>query len=155
MADTELLLNLAKAINYAYAAGVIDGEGSIHVHKLKSTKEFTYNYGLRVTVMMTEIRVIQWLVDTFGGKVERGDRKVKSNVSVTGRTYYLWRLTGDRCKEFLESIRPYSRGKQDQIDLALEFPLGFRGIGVPIEARAKQSQIYSDLKLLHLGKEVA
>ena len=54
----------------AYLAGIIDGEGTIVIAKGKIRKgRINHPYSLRLVVMNTDIRLIEWLKENFGGSI--------------------------------------------------------------------------------------
>lgn len=94
-------------------AAFIDGEGSIIIHKKKHPLGYHYQQTLHVT--NTDTRLIQWLVDNFGGKFPKaikmgGDRK----------DAYRWQLTGSNSYNLLKKICPYLILKQEQANNVIE-----------------------------------
>jgi hypothetical protein len=79
-------------IDLAYIAGIIDGEGSIGINKIKNYNgtNTTY-YRLLVQVCMVEGCIPQWLCDAFGAV------------------------------SFLKVILPYLKIKKEQAEIAIEF----------------------------------
>lgn len=82
----------------AYAAGILDGEGSISV---------TRNHAGRwpspqVSVASTDFELVEWLRVRFGGSIStKQPRKPQHSVS------FDWKLTDRRALGFLEIVRPY------------------------------------------------
>ncbi len=93
----------------AYAAGIIDGEGSLWFDMTSGTK-----VGVpKVCVMMTKPDVVDWFKLVFDGY----HRKYKNNYGPT----YGWMLSGPSCQPFLEMIKPYIKLKRPQLDVMLAF----------------------------------
>ena len=102
----------------AYAAGIIDGEGSIVVgrHPSKSCRR-GFSFDLSVQVLMTDWEVPSWLHLNFGGCFfEQPPRK-----GMKRRRLYGWRLYSINAQHFLELALPYLKIKRLQAELATEF----------------------------------
>lgn len=98
----------------AYAAGIIDGEGSISIHKKEKSRCFV----LAVQVGVTDYELVDWLQFFFGGHINsyqpKGERKV----------VHIWRLFGTQAQEFIEQIKPYLILKKYKAELAISFRVG-------------------------------
>jgi hypothetical protein len=90
-----------------YAAGMLDGEGSIIVvqYKRKHTS--------MIVVVNTDYRVIQWLLSHFGGS---HGSKAATEVR---RVCYRWIISCNQAAAFLEHVRPYLVIKPQQADIML------------------------------------
>jgi hypothetical protein len=87
----------------AYAAGIIDGEGSVSCGYSNSNVAPT----LFVAVGMKQEDVPVWLLERFGGAV---------NIC---NGYPQWIVTGKACTPILQAIQPYVVLKKKQVELAL------------------------------------
>lgn len=99
-----------SAIDAAYIAGFIDGEGSIMIY-LRSGVVST-----KLNASNTKRVVLDWICETLGvGRVSTFEHK-------NGKysTSHFWICTGDSALTVLEQIRPYLKIKQAQADLAIE-----------------------------------
>lgn len=94
--------------DWAYAAGLIDGEGCILLVRVRSKDASTIN--LRVTVGMHGAPVMQWLKATFGGMVYPQENGVAH-----------WVLRSADQRTFLGGIMPYLKLKKPQAELGLAF----------------------------------
>lgn len=93
----------------AYAAGIIDGEGSLCFDMASGT-----HVGVpKVYVAMTKREVVYWLKDNFNGYL----RLYKNNYGPT----YTWMLSGPGCQPFVEMIKPYLKLKVHQANVMLAF----------------------------------
>lgn len=118
MIDTEL----------AYAAGIIDGEGSIGVGRKEGSAvavgkrgSCKLSYHLLVQVSMKiPTRVPVWLHTTFGGHY--GEYQQGKNAWGTG-TIAKWSIHGTEAQESISGIRPYLIDKAERADMALAFPI--------------------------------
>jgi len=100
-------VNLSEA-ECGYVAGLIDGEGCIHIPQTGCT---------RLEVTNTYLPVLEWLRDTFGGITRSCGGKGK------GRTKpcYHWQIVGRSALDVLQMAYPFMRIKSPQARLALDF----------------------------------
>lgn len=91
----------------AYAAGLLDGEGSISIAVSYGGKN--PNHTLKVAINNTSRDMIQWLVDTFGGRVH------------TTNSVHVWNVPSEHIVDFLRAVRPYLTAKRAQSGVAIEF----------------------------------
>jgi hypothetical protein len=100
-------------MNCAYVAGLIDGEGCIHldVDRRHST------YRARVTVGMTEpaLSVLTALKEEWGGTLYQ-----MRAANARWAAAWTWHLTGPPAVRLLRAIQPYLRIKCEQAAAALE-----------------------------------
>jgi len=121
----------------SYAAGIIDGEGSIGVSRKSKINGSYYNYLLVVQVTMRSPAIPGWLATNFGGHVGRYEQSKRA----FGKGYMSkWAIFGDEAKGFIEQILPYLIEKKNQAELALQFPMGKRGYRASLSAEAKEEQ---------------
>lgn len=106
-------------IDKAWAAGIIDGEGSIFVMTQKrKDRERDTNYILRVSVQSTDPFMTAELKKLWPDGAEFSvNRFQNENWSDTMK----WQLAGNRATRFLKEILPFMRVKQSQAALAIEF----------------------------------
>jgi hypothetical protein len=106
-----------KGFVYAYAAGVIDGEGCIRINKHKPWKRRkNYAYSLWVSVGETEGQMVRFLYGNFGGHVyERKPKKPNH------RPFLTWTIHSGKAREFLKCIYPFLRTKKKQAEIAIRF----------------------------------
>lgn len=101
-----------RDIDLAYAAGIIDGEGSIGWYKPKASKA---TYRVRLSVAMTDIEGPAHMEETFGGSVYEQSRKTGA-----GKTMYVWQLTCKNAADALELVAPYLKIKRGKAELAID-----------------------------------
>lgn len=107
---------------WAYAAGIMDGEGSFSIGRggRKPDKDHPngyYNYQLLLSLGNTNEKLIGWLIETFGGVKYLGHR-AKTDKHKNG---YLWRIHGKGSqREFIHGVLPHLLLKREQALLALE-----------------------------------
>ena len=101
----------------AYAAGLMDGEGSIVIDYTHSAIG-SPSHSLRITICSTSRLLIDWLLETFQGSASNDTR---SSVQRGRRPCWSWRLSADRARSFLQDVNPYLVEKRRQASLAIEF----------------------------------
>ena len=118
---------------WAYVAGIIDGEGCIGMYKLKPRKSHrwtTPRYYLSVCVINRSYPLMEWLKEIFGGKVS-ARKKGKAHHNQAWR----WLLSSSEIEVFLKGILPHLIVKRNQAELALRYieenPDGRNGTGKP------------------------
>lgn len=81
-------------IDVAWAAGLFEGEGSIH---------FANGVGTGVIIQMTDKDVLERMQELFGGKIA-----VAYEAKNNWKTCYRWTLgIKEGCEEFVKNIYPY------------------------------------------------
>ena len=107
-----------KETDLAWAAGFIDGEGTVVVVHRKDDDSF----GLRLVVSQTVERPLQTLKDMFGGSVyQRKDNRKESY-----KTLWTWQAAGQTAQETLKAIYPFLQVKSHQAAIALVYPFAKR-----------------------------
>ena len=118
--------SMISEIDFAYAAGLIDGEGYIAAscHKTKSrgrsvsTKGKPYlHLDSRLSMSMTAKEPLYWLLEKFGGTVYFKPTKGKKH-----KNQWTWVQLGNENKAtLLKGIIPFLKVKQKQAVLLLEY----------------------------------
>jgi hypothetical protein len=94
----------------AYAAAMLDGEGSIAGGVLtRGDKQYGFAY---VGIINTDIRLHDWLIDTFHGTLKKSTPSRWSK-----KQCYHW-TPADKVW-FLKLVRPFMKLKQQQADCAI------------------------------------
>ena len=103
----------------AWAAGIIDGEGSIFVMKQgRKDRERTHNYIMRVSVQSTDPYMSKELCKLFpDGAVFTQEIDKRPNNSDTLK----WQIQGRKAANVLKQIVPFMRVKHEQAQLAIDF----------------------------------
>src|SRR4051812_43729904 len=105
------------SLDIAYVAGIIDGEGCISLHKVKSDDNHLYDRLYpRLTVGMTNDDVIFTLHKNFGGSIYKITRKNKKH-----KDYFVWKIMGQPTVELLEKTLPHLIVKLQQAKLAINY----------------------------------
>jgi hypothetical protein len=148
----------AADTDWAYAAGIVDGEGCIAITRGFVVARDKYSYSVAVVVANREKEVLVWLKALWKGWV------VEARPSA-GRTRQAWNWrspTGASAEPFLRGLRPWLRIKTDQCDNALAMIAllrrSRRTLGpypLPAEWLAEQEQLYwIQRELNHRGTAV-
>lgn len=104
-----------RKTDLAYTAGIIDGEGSIQIHKYPRKKhKRRYVLSLLVRVKNTNQWLCNWLKFAFGGSVYLSS-------TPAGKPIWEWSLETKQAGEFLKLVLPYLRIKRPEAELALQF----------------------------------
>lgn len=101
----------------AYTAGIIDGEGSIQIRKTFDKRNNNNYYCLRVTVVNTDERLMQWMTKSYGGYVLDKCPPKGTN----WKRAYCWYIQGKRAESFLILIFAYITLKKEQAIVAFSF----------------------------------
>ena len=134
-----------------WAAGIIDGEGCISIHRRHSATDKKLNhspyYRLDLKVKMVHKPAIERLMNIFGvGNLHRSLPGKRSR-----RMLWRWDITGNQCINVLQLIRPYLVVKSKEADIAGEFmPLNvkttFGKRKISEETLNKRQTIYQQMR---------
>lgn len=105
---------MAAETDWAYLAGIIDGEGTISLYKEGQRYSIPT---LTVRVSSTDENLMTWLRRNFGGSYNKRKTKQKS----THKDSYTWSLYGKKLNIILHNILPYLQIKYIQAVMGLEF----------------------------------
>ena len=135
-------------MDFAYIAGIIDGEGSIRIFKQPQAK----TYSLTIGVANTSIELLEWLKSKLGGSFAMGRDGDDNHKPV-----YYWTLSSVPSEALLYRISKYLVIKRDRAQTALMFRLtfedfrgGYGGTRVSEENLKLREQCFQDLKKLNL-----
>ena len=118
-----------KETELAYIAGIVDGEGSIIISKLKpniNKGEINFRYQLFCKVINTDKRMIDWLANKTQTKSYKDFRNKDSPNS---RNTFSIHWPVNTTILLLDKIYPYLVIKKEQVDLAIKFRHSFDDIG--------------------------
>lgn len=142
-------------LDWARLAAFLDGEGCI---TLCNRTGCTRVQGRRVYVSVanTDVRLICWLKDTFGGNV-RPHSSTHAN-SMNAKPLFVWEAsTRDRMQKVLESALPYFIIKREQAEIALAY-LRLNRIHhcyrrpVTQEEEAERNKLFTRIRVLNSGE---
>jgi hypothetical protein len=144
-----------KKTDLAYFAGIMDGEGWFSIQKSKRKIETrSQSYMPTIGVANTDLRLIQWLIDHYGGKYYTTP---PTFTQMGAKDRHQWRPLWKEIKGVIKQTLPFLVLKQERAKLLLELgelsSAKFRKIGVPPENLAKRESIYLKLKELNGYKQ--
>ena len=138
--------------DWARLAAYIDGEGSILINTQKS--RYGTGFYLRVTVANTDIRLMVWLKENFGGSY-CGANTDKYYEGKNWKRSYHWGTSSHRAAWILFNCLPYFviKGEQAEIGIQLQesmrlFVRGGRSKILPEGIRKQRSELKSRLLVL-------
>ncbi len=103
-------------IDYAYAAGIVDGEGCISITDGSPTNKGGQSWKISVEVSACSEQMINRMVGILGGR-----RRMLSVRPCMHYVQYRWTLYGKKAYEALKKIKPYMTEKKAQADMAIIF----------------------------------
>lgn len=103
----------------AYMAGIMDGEGSFYIGNYSGNrKNGDRHYQTVLSVSSTDIALIDWLHQTFGGmRREYTPNQMAKNCR---KKVYSWAASSDRLLHICELILPYLTIKKRQCEIMIE-----------------------------------
>jgi len=140
------MANLENLRNLAYAAGFVDGEGSIGgtCNKLRNGKN---SYNIYFAVTNNDKRVLLQFKEMFGGSLYPF---VRTGDSFRCKTTYQLKSFGKKAQDAISKIYPFLRIKRAQAEIALSFQVGVGGTVLTLNQQRQREAIY--LLLKHLNK---
>jgi hypothetical protein len=105
--------------DWAWAAGFIDGEGSVRIRHIHNKRKNTHSYGVSLSASQIVREPLEKLELMFGGAT-----CLKAPVEyqrATHAPYYTWMNTGTSAVAAIQVILPWLTVKREQAKLALEF----------------------------------
>ena len=112
-----------KAVDLAYMAGIVDGEGCIAIDRFTNKNLPSYCYRLKLRVTNTNHWLIEQLRFSFGGNIKTIKPKGKEKES------WEWYLAGERASFCLKLLLQYLCIKRPQAELGIKFQSHKKGKG--------------------------
>jgi hypothetical protein len=109
-------MSQTTSLDWAYAAGLFDGEGSITL----APNSRSGSPALKVCLSVCHKETVLWLQTTFGGLFSES-----SNGPLATRTIWRWTVNGKAAKPFLVGVLPFLKIKKGEALVVLEFPTDF------------------------------
>lgn len=108
--------NQREAIQLAYLAGIIDGEGTIGIVK-SNKKNWNPQYSAGIGIGMSDKETVETLLKMF-----TPDRKLLIECVPNRKTIYRWRVIGNKAvPPILKIFLPYLRIKREQAEIVIKF----------------------------------
>lgn len=100
-------LPLATEGLIGYFAGLLDGEGSVFISKVKGKSRKHYEYRAVVSIANTIRGPLDSLVNYYGGSVFPLRKENKGPQGKVGRTLFAWVVSCQKAKIFINAVAPY------------------------------------------------
>lgn len=148
------IIDKLKPEELAYIAGIIDGEGSIIISKLKpriNKGERSYKYQLYLKVTNTDRRLIEYLSEKTLTNIINDRRYTNKNPNSRNTFSIHWPV--EITLYLLDKVYPYLVIKKEQVDLAKSFRDTFKDFsgkgGIPKQILEKREKMYLEMKKIH------
>ena len=139
-----------KDTDLAYAAGFIEGDGSITIHRRRPCGEHrNIIHTLVLIATNTDKRVLDWFKEEFGGYVYLSHKPHRNKPHWRPRSS--WRIASSSAEEVLKQILPYLKIKREQALLGLEFQKRKKCGGKRLSEQEIQerNKLYEKMHALH------
>jgi len=112
--------------DWAYLAGLIDGEGCITIDKIRlfarnGSGKFRWRYKLSLRVAMCDKPTLDWIARLFAGKVYPRSRNSMKRLSPKARQQWCWVTTDSNAERVIVGIQPWLKNKLVEANAALAF----------------------------------
>ena len=124
---------MVKNTDYAYIAGILDGEGTISI----SNSQY-----MTVRIRNTNKGVLEWIQGVTGAGKIYGDSRSKA------RRCYSLEMTANKAAAFLHLVLPYIRIKRKQAILALNYQCNGERVSGKRMTQQKQIKRQEDYLLM-------
>lgn len=109
----------ASELQYAFLAGIIEGEGCIYIGSHSSNKETGARYfTTAIQVTNTDKNLIDYLHNTFGGL--QAPYTAAQTPKIKRKPVFVWKVTGEELTHICKRVLPYMIAKKNQIEVMLE-----------------------------------
>jgi len=105
-------------LDYAYCAGLFDGEGSIGIYNDKTAGWNSWFF--RIQMNSTSVASLNKMIGMFGGRYIEQKRTPSNNFTPRFVAYH-WALSGVKAYEALKKMRPFLVEKKAQADIGMKF----------------------------------
>jgi hypothetical protein len=117
-----------NVLDWARAAAYIDGEGSVLINPRRHRKDYSTEasgFYLKITVANTDIRLLMWFKENFGGTVKDSNTE-KYYEGKNWKRAYNWSASSSRASWILFNCLPYFilKGEQAGIGIQLQESMG-------------------------------
>lgn len=141
-------------IEKAYIAGLLDGEGCIHISRTKTNKIDgyikPYKYSLHVRIRTCDTVLSQYCHSKFGIGSLHKCKAYKSNHNES----YEWHVASNNALQILKILLPYLKLKKGHAEIGIKYQKNKRNVThkgkkLPIENYRFQQKCYKQLKKLN------
>jgi hypothetical protein len=141
---------------WAYLAGIFDGEGSVHLAPSSNSKRRLRTYHLCVTVVCgthkVAIEAIQAMIGRHGSTAAHGRKLETINGKGSRRAAWRLRIYGNHAAWFLRGVQPYVLMRTPQTQLGINHQLGkkYQGQRCSDERAASEAAAKSSLTRMNM-----
>ena len=146
------------AVQLAYLAGIIDGEGSIYIGNFSRNKKTGAKYyQTAIEVTNTEEGLIDWLLENIGGRSYKYTKNQLPKNS--NREVYRWIVNGDLLTNLCHLLLPYLIIKKNQCNIMIKMRKTFEltgnnrgkrnGNSLPQEVIDERQSYLEEMQKLH------
>lgn len=143
-------------INLAYLAGLMDGEGSIFVQRVKTRSpkmsRTGYHYRGGFAVSMTDLKIIKWCAEMTGCGAISSPKRCKKH----HRPGHRWSVWSQQASALLLLLLPYLKLKKPNAENFIAFQSRMGWFGTPgnpkSEIRRRERHRQISLKLNKRGR---
>jgi hypothetical protein len=142
-------------IQWAQMAAYIDGEGSILINTHSAKGRISRGFYLRVTVSNTDIRLMVWLKENFGGTYKKANTE-KYYENPKYKPCYHWGAAAHRGAWILHNCLPLFIIKREQAEIGIQLQESMkkftRGLGksVPFHLEEERAELKRQLSKMKL-----
>ena len=142
-----------KQTDLAWAAGFLDGEGSVRIRRLPGAMAGRPTfYGLSLSASQVEREPLDKLRGLFGGSIHL--QQPSPRQSANASPYYNWMVTGRTAAAAIRVLLPYFTVKRERAVLGLEFQSHIRTrtgrISIRPEELALREMYFEKMRILNL-----
>lgn len=134
-----------------YFAGIVDGEGTITIHRQTRAQTGNESIHCRVMVANSHEPLMRWIHETFGGKLQ----VPRSTRSPKHKPVMNWYAGSTEATRLCERLIPYLKVKQRQAEIVVALgALGYQRGGkaarwVPDDVRAARRPLVQEIRSLN------
>lgn len=108
------ILKVPSVTECAYFAGLIDGEGTITIHRAKDKRDNSYSTNPVVQLGMSNLEILLWVQPRFGGTLYQTKwKKPKPQWALSYRLH--WNTA--QIMALFETVKPYLIIKRKQLEI--------------------------------------
>jgi hypothetical protein len=104
-----------------YFAGLLDGEGSVFIIRIKGRSRAPYEYHPCVSISNTVREPLELLVHYYSGSVHLLRKENRGPQGRIGKAIFVWAVSCKKAKYFLDDVLPYLIIKRERARGTVEF----------------------------------
>lgn len=109
---------VTRDVEHAWAAGVLDGEGSIQIRRENLGHTLGVSVGQSGNDGIPEM--LLRLREMYGGSIHE-NRSTRSTTDAVRKPHYVWGIVARQAEACLRSVLPYLVAKKEQAEIAIEY----------------------------------